>query len=642
MSWIAQLYETYEQCAGKEGEGITPLLPIAHTIVSAHVEVVLNGKGQFLRARILEKSACKTIIPCTEASAGRTGKSPVNHPLCDSLQFVAGDFVPFGGTVTVGYQKNPHEPHEKYCRDLSAWFEEYKEHPMLSAIWHYVQKKTLVADLVRSRILPLDEAGKFTKTASRAEKETWTIWKSLTANSTPEDAVIRWRVEIAGENNANPWEDQALIQAWITHYQKNSERIGFCHATGKNVRLAGIQPAKLRHGKDQAKLISSNDNTGYTFRGRFENADQACTLGFEVTQKAHNALRWLLSGKRCFRNGEQAIIAWEISGKDIPSPCQSSDEFFDEDELSSGIVETQDAGLYFALSLKKKIAGYAANLQTHAKIMVMVLDAATPGRMSIVYYRELAGSEFLERLESWHYQFFWEQHFSKERHFVGAPAPYDIALTAYGESIIRQDKKRKLLKATVERLLPCIIDGQAFPEDIWRSIFNRVTHPEKMEFWEWRKLLGIACAIFRGINSSEDYKMSLETERTTRDYLYGRLLAVADFLEHRALYVAKEKRDTNAAKLLPRFADHPYSTWLQIEKALNPYKSRLCAKRPAELRDLKRLQQEIMDAFAIDDFCNDGKLSGEFLLAYHCQNKALWDALTKKEPEAIVEGEAEE
>ena len=74
--------------------------------------------------------------------------------------------------------------------------------------------------------------------------------------------------------------------------------------------------------------------------------------------------------------------------------------------------------------------------------------------------------------------------------------------------------------------------------------------------------------------------MSLEENRTTRDYLYGRLLAIAENIEDRALYVARETRDTKAAKLMQRFASHPFSTWRNIEIALVPYKTRLRANRP--------------------------------------------------------------
>ena len=118
--------------------------------------------------------------------------------------------------------------------------------------------------------------------------------------------------------------------------------------------------------------------------------------------------------------------------------------------------------------------------------------------------------------------------------------------------------------------------------------------------------------------------MSLEEGRLSRDYLFGRLLAVADHLEGRALHVAGENRDTNAARLMQRFADHPYSTWRSIELALVPYETRLRAKRPTVLLRLRTLLDEVMGGFQTDDFTADRKLSGEFLLAFHCQRSALW------------------
>jgi CRISPR-associated protein Csd1 len=105
--------------------------------------------------------------------------------------------------------------------------------------------------------------------------------------------------------------------------------------------------------------------------------------------------------------------------------------------------------------------------------------------------------------------------------------------------------------------------------------------------------------------------------------LYGRLLAIAEHIEARALYVGRETRDTTAAKLMQRFADRPSSTWRTIELALTPSKSRLRAKRPGFLYDMERLHDEVVSSFVGDDFLDDRKLSGEFLLGYHCQRQAL-------------------
>jgi CRISPR-associated protein Csd1 len=235
--------------------------------------------------------------------------------------------------------------------------------------------------------------------------------------------------------------------------------------------------------------------------------------------------------------------------------------------------------------------------------------------MALSYYRELTGSEFLERVEAWHTGCCWQQYFGKDRIFFGAPAPRDIAEVAYGRRI-----DEKLRKATVERLLPCIIDGAAIPRDLVESCVRRASNRNGIEYWEWEKALGIACALYRKLNEKEDYQMALDENRATRDYLYGRLLALAENLEHWALRTADENRPTNAERLMQRFADHPYSTCRNIELSLMPYKIRLGGKA----HKIQTLIDAVHDKFDPPEaYTRDDRLTGEFLLGYHCQRAAL-------------------
>lgn len=117
--------------------------------------------------------------------------------------------------------------------------------------------------------------------------------------------------------------------------------------------------------------------------------------------------------------------------------------------------------------------------------------------------------------------------------------------------------------------------------------------------------------------------MALEPERTSRDYLYGRLLAIAENIEGRALFLAGEKRETTASRLMQRFADHPSSTWRNIELALAPSMTRLRNLRPGFLHAMKNELDNVVAAFEPNDFTRDGALSGEFLMGYHCQRQAL-------------------
>jgi CRISPR-associated protein Csd1 len=626
MSWIQKLHETYERCAGLPQFTSNPLLPISHTTQQAHIEIVIDGFGNFRRANVIGKEDQTTLVPCTEESGGRAGIKPKNHPLCDKLQYVAGDYRKLGGEVTVGFAKEEEEPHRSYLKDLEVWGASPYGHRKLAAVLTYVRKKHVVHDLVRERLLPLDSQGKLLKKWDRDKKDVPAIFKVIPAGSSPEDAFIRWRVEIGNDLRPAIWEDKEVMDAWIGYYASQQTKHGLCMVTGKETILAEQHPAKLRNAGDKAKLISSNDISGYTFRGRFIDADQACGVGFVVTQQAHKALQWLLDfeRKQAFRNGDQVIVAWAVSGKSLPDPFANSAQIFglESKQEDAALAYQGDAGQAFAVRLKKYIAGYRARLGSTDEIVVMALDSATPGRLAITYYRELTGSEFLERIQAWHETCAWHQNFGKDLKFVGVPSPREIAEAAYGRQVEGKSGE-KLRKATVERLLPCIIDGRPIPRDLVESTVRRTANRPGLEKWEWEKNLGIACALFRGHHKQRSYQMALEQDRTTRDYLFGRLLAVAEHIEGRALYLADEKRDTSAAKLMQRFADHPYSTWRTIELSLAPYKTRLRSKRPAFLAEMEKLIDGIVCMFSGPDFMSEARLSGEFLLGYHCQRQAL-------------------
>ncbi|WP_031500086.1 type I-C CRISPR-associated protein Cas8c/Csd1 [Bryobacter aggregatus] len=622
MSWMQRLFETYERCAGREADGLDRLMPISHTNQQAQIEVTLDQRGAFRGASVLsDKDKATTLIPCTEESGGRAGSKPVNHPLCDKLQYVAGDFVEFGGEVTSGFASDASAPHREFLRSLRGWANSDYAHPKLDAILRYVERGSVVADLVQAGILPVDENRLVLKSWTGEREEAPPIFKAIQNTQAPEDAFVRWRIEDDRTPIANTWDDSELIASWVSYYKEIQTKRGICMVTGKESTLAVQHPAKLRHGGDKAKLISSNDTSGYTFRGRFLEADEAATVGFEVTQKAHNALRWLVKNQS-YRSGDFVVASWAVTGKVLPNPCYDTMDLFlhvPEEQVRTEV--SSDTAQEFGLRLARAIAGYGSTLDPGEEIVVMAIDSATPGRMGIPFYRELRGSEFLERVKQWHSQYAWSQNFGKNSKFVGAPAPRDIAEAAYGRRL-----DDKLRKATLERLLPCIVDARLLPRDLVLSTVHRATNRVGLERWEWEKVLGIACSLWRGHYIDRRYQMALEEDRRSRDYLFGRLLAIADDIESYALWAAKEERSTTAARLTQRFADRPLSTWRTIEMGIRPYAAKLRSGEK-KWRDRIFAREKLLDVvvsmFNPEDFTSEARLSGEFLLGYHCQRQAL-------------------
>jgi CRISPR-associated protein Csd1 len=590
-------------------------MPIGHTAQQAHVEIVLDGDGNFRRASVLARE--NTVLPATERSASR-GYGEAPHALCDKIQYCAGDYAGFGGRKDAYF--------DAYLAQLQCWCDSENTHPKARAVLAYVSRRSVVRDLLDAGVLVA--AGDVLLTDWVGEEPEPAIFKQLTpkkdgAASVRDqgDAFVRWRVEVPGDPLSAVWEDTELQTAWQCHYAQQQTTRGLCLVSGVNdTVLAEQHPAKLRHGGDKAKLISSNDTSGYTFRGRLIEADQAATVGFEVTQKAHNALRWLIE-RQAFRSGDQVVVAWAVAGEPIPDPWDDSQWIFLQTEVGtdSQAASVGDIGQSFAIRLRAAIRGYGARLSPDDDIVVLGLDSATPGRMAITLYRELKGSAFLARIERWHALIAWHQHLDKERRFTGAPALRDIAEAAYGPRL-----DDKLRKATVERLLSCVIDANAVPWNLVASSVRRASNRTGLEPWDWRRTLGIACGLFRGFFKERNYLMSLEPDRTSRDYLYGRLLAIADQLESTAQYFAHEpERDTNAARLMQRFSDRPCSTWRTLSQQLGPYKSRLRARNAAALYRYDKLLDEVHAAFTPADFTNDAPLSGEYLLGFHCQRQAL-------------------
>jgi CRISPR-associated protein Csd1 len=130
--------------------------------------------------------------------------------------------------------------------------------------------------------------------------------------------------------------------------------------------------------------------------------------------------------------------------------------------------------------------------------------------------------------------------------------------------------------------------------------------------------------------------MALEENYHSRDYLYGRLLAIAERIEDVALNVSGENRSTTAARLMQRFADRPFETWRTIELALQPYIQRLRVSRAGFLTNRLKEIDDILALFKHEDFSSKDSLSGEFLLGYHCQRQKF-----RTKPESTDENPAQ-
>jgi CRISPR-associated protein Csd1 len=254
MAWIEKLHATYEACKGHEPPGSSPLMPISHTPQQAHIEISIDGKGDFRSAKILQKE--ETVIPATEESAGRVGTKPPPHPLCDKVQYCAADYPNRGGTKPPFFKE--------YEKLLSDWCSSPFTHSKARAVLAYVHKERVVSDLIREGILHDGPDGKLiTEWNGDAPPEIFRMLTQKDGKRDQGDAFIRWQVWESGNPVTAVWQDESLQRAWIGFDAASKETKGICMVTGlSDTSLALSHPKRIRHAGDGAKLVSANDDQG--------------------------------------------------------------------------------------------------------------------------------------------------------------------------------------------------------------------------------------------------------------------------------------------------------------------------------------------------------------------------------------------
>lgn len=631
MSWLEKCYETYENCQQEIGiqkfqaEGdkrsYVPLLPVAHTTQLVNIEVELDQSGNFQDARLLAKDEQTTIIPCTEESSARTS-GIVPHPLVDKLQYIAADYPAYGGAKKSGWNL--------YHTQLQDWCSSPYADAKVCAVLRFLEKGCLVASLVKKHILFLDENGKMPTKWTGNKDEKPKILETL-ASADQTESFVRFRV--GGIDLA---QDEAVRESFIHYYEMKQQRVDYCTVQGKQMAVSTLSPYKIRNPGDRAKLISSNDSTNYTYRGRFFTAEQALSIGYETTQKAHSALRWLISKQGC-SNGDQTVVVWGTKGEPIPDITTDSMDL--GDDFAAAFAQLGQPQLppatesEYAERFNKAIQGYGKALDEKANTVVMILDSATQGRLSIRYYRELAGSELMKNITDWHRNFAWKLNYRsapesaepgqkpkwKRVSFWGAPSPADIAKAAYGE---KADKK--IIQQTVERLVPCITEGKYLPRDLMLSAVHRATAGIGLEPWEYQKTCGIACALICGYyhrNKKEDFVMTdgkyVDETIDDRSYLFGRILACAEQIERRVQSQTGETRPTNAERLRLVFVQRPAKTTALLQQKLTPYLNRMRANGVCRDKRYSTLQ-ELVGRLGAEKYTNK-PLNELYLLGYACQ-----------------------
>ena len=643
---LAAGYDASPELARVDAGG---LYPLSTTTISNQsnslVILTLGPNGEFRSKDVVQKRNDKRgiplrtfPIPVTQESLSRARESHP-HPLFDQREYV----FPI---IDDGTQKAT-KKNTQYKTLLREFVESGSAPAFVMAVWRYVS----------------DDARNFEA--------------DLPEGTKPKTPIL-FRVEEFGVANSNLWEKPELFSAWHTFYTrkiKTESGLTLDFIGGGLDTVSQFHPKKISLAAGNAKLVSANDKSNFVFRGIFRHPDNcpkaeqtafkrrfgltdAVTIGYESSQKAHQFLRYLIAehGIHC---GEQVIVPFanRTGEKTLPAPpITDEDEDWGEDEITTTAdVMTKlgaNTGLDYAKSLGKALAGFTPDrlVEAHAPTAIAIVESATPGRLSITYYRELARDEYLKNVRRWHETCKWPiWRKAKEPGrppFVvfGAPSFERILQAAFGWPKGTADTGYQKLKQRVRaQLIRSVFDNAPLPADFVSNAIRRASNPfavttnGKFDRNRFLAALATTCALLKHqhTNTKESFDMSIDLARTDRDYLYGRLLGAADKLEEYALHKKDNSRLVTAAiRYMQTFAMRPFTTWTTIHDSLLPYKQQVkgCfADR--ELQTIENLFE------SVESYKDDSPLSGLYLIGYYHErehiDKLIADAKATKQANGI-------
>lgn len=575
MGLLQRAVETYDANQSRVGvyeEGHAPLAPIGHLLSSANIEITVSNEGIFQAARIVEKSEPKIIIPATEQSAGRSGTKAKEHPhpLCDQIKYLLSN-------------------ENYYLPQLHEWASSENSHPFLLSIETYLHRETMHMDLVSS-------IGKY-----------------------KDSDLVCWRVIGFQDEEPACWKNIHLMDSFTRYYQSlvSKRALELCMVEGRMTAKAIQHPKGIIPVNGNAKLISANDKDGFTFRGRFDADWQAATVGYIASQKAHNALRWL-AAEQSVREpvGTRTFICWSPQGIPIPKPARAL-------RKQDAVPQTRPSDYRNALNATMMSYRKDHQMTGNENAVLAGFDAATTGRLSLVYYNELALSVFLNRLQVWDSYCCWNM----GAYGIQAPNLRQLVDCAFGTqrgAFLETDDSIQRLQ--LQRLLDCKINGGVFPTDILEALVRRASTPLAFEEITWRTILRCACAAIQKYHYDTKQggdEMAWELNRRDRSFQFGRLLAVMERAEADFYSKTNENRQTNAIKFMSEYRQRPWTVFERLNRQL--HQAYLTRVEPWQAARYERLKDEVCGILCGEPEADLNKpLSDSYLMGYELQRNSFF------------------
>ena len=614
--WANDLLTTYEANVEHSGDnGAIPMIPIGHEVKNVDVTVRIDVEGNF-QGCDRHRPAEKTVMPVTIESASRTS-GPCAHPLIDQIAYLSGEYASFlrGNKAKADAIKR----HNLYLEGLQAWADDGAP-AKIQSILKYIKNNTIVSDLIEKEAVPKLEKN-MNETDSGHDK-----WLKENIGG----VFVRFEVIGTTSETDGTWDDSEVISSWTSRYEKiRNGRMGMCYLTGKYGLLADMNsfPKQIdkKIEKGGAKLLSCNDSDGFTYRGRFgDDKYNAMKIGAEECEKIHIALKWLSVNQAIHPANKRSFIVWNPNNKQIDTQT-----LFSNDIYVNSLDSANQKSLWMLLN------GIRADFNDSDKVCFLGLDAASKGRMAIIYYENMDIETYISAVQKW----------SNECKALKNGREWNPSLKtiiAYALGTMRDsapEVTQKLMDKVYSEMLSCVIHRKPIPLYIVQNIAKRaerlITYPEKSDdntAYPRKMLLTTACAVIHkydaDMNNDAFLSVGLDDSITDRSYLFGRMLAIFEKIEQYKNKKESKKRESAAIRKLSSFCAMPAKTAAELFENLSSYWG-----KDSSRRFYIGMMSSLVAKMNIYDFNELNKpLDAHWILGYVNQKNELWTPKDERVP----------
>ncbi|WP_101772269.1 type I-C CRISPR-associated protein Cas8c/Csd1 [Peptostreptococcus faecalis] len=639
MSLTSILLKTYENCEknnlidrSEEISYKTVLLPVYHSNKRSNgknifqIQLDKDGKaigGEFLPSENEISGEVKfpnyIIFPVTRDSVIRTSNS-TPHPLADEVQYL---------------EPVKKDKKDLYINLLKSWLE-YETYPevkdFLNTVYKYVDSGKITQDMSKF----ISKGNRFEYDDKKQELEIFEEVKGKIKKTKYDLEKVIITFEIVGfktYKNVSVTNYKDLHRSYISfqNYLNKNYPKEICNLTGENVFCS-----PKHRGPDldsRPKIICGSHSE--TYYGRFDNVDNIVKIGFETSDKIHNVLKYLLENKKTSTrmsgsSDSSRLLTWFSNdvGNTRETNILSENFSFSKTESDEEHVTNVLDGDH-TKNLLSKSKGFYKDLNNNDSVYIAILDKVSNGRLSIKYFYQGMQIEFYKNIDEWYRSFSWYFYDKNaEKEVFKSPNLYNLVDIVYGiESsgrVVMLDNKAKLKENLIASLIPCVVEGKKIPMGMVKQSFQNIRNRQKYKK-TWSTVVSMSCAVLRKYNL--DYKKRevttlLDLEKTDRSYLYGRILAILEYMEEKSLGDSNISRLTNIDKLWNSYINAPAKTLKILMEKERPYWNRLKKNSTGIYINMQKEIQNCVDLLSKSDDENKNKpLDEEFIFGYYAQKK---------------------